>query len=424
MRFLGVLGPGLISGASDDDPSGVATYAQIGAKFTNGMLWTVPLSLPLMMAVQEICDRTAIVTGNSLGALVRLKFGSRARSLIGVLLFALLAANTLNLAADLMAIGEGMQLVHAGPAPLWAAIAGIAIMAALFFGSFDTIAKIFKWLCLALLAYLVVLVVVHVHWDDVLKGLTGQQFRFTPSYLSLVVAVLGTTISPYMFFWQSSNRIEEMRAEKLDGAKAPPLKDRTPTEAKRILRDSRTDVFTGMVFSVVVMFAIIAATGATLGGHGRSIQSAADAAKALEPVAGSASTFLFAAGFIGSGILAVPILAASASMGIAGLLGKDWGLDRSPRKAPAFYGLIAIGMVGGILLSVFASNPFALLVLSATVNGIAAGPFLIVVMLISRDRTLMGRHRNGRLASTLGWATTGIMSVAGIVGLVFTVTGC
>lgn len=422
-RFLDVLGPGLVTGASDDDPSGVATYAQAGATFGTGMLWTAPVTLPLMIAVQEICDRTALATGKSLGALARVKFGTKATAVTALLLVALIGANTLNLAADLMAIGQGMALLHAGPAPVWAALAGVGIALTVTLGSFASIERIFKWLCMALLAYVVVLFAVKVDWADVVRGLTGQKFELKPAYLALIVAVLGTSISPYLFFWQSAHRIEELRAEDLAGDRAPALHHRGQQGARRKLRNARIDVVVGMVFSVVVMFAIMAATAATLGVQGKAITSAADAARALEPIAGSASSYLFAAGFIGSGILAVPVLAASGSAGLAGLLDKPWGLERSPRRAPAFYALLLVGMVGGTILSVVESNPIQLLVLSAVVNGIAAGPFLIVVMLISRDRELMGRYRNGRLAATLGWMTTGIMLVAGAVGLWLTVTG-
>lgn len=423
VRFFAVLGPGIVTGASDDDPSGIATYAQAGATYSYGLLWTVPVTLPMMMAVQEICDRTAVATGKSLGALMREKFDRRARIVLAILLAALILANVLNIAADLMAVGEGMNLVGAGPAQVWSALAGIAIGLTLIFGSFEFISKIFKWLCLALLVYVAVLFVSHVDWADVLSGLLGLQISLEPAYVVLVVAILGTTISPYLFFWQSANRIEEMRAEDLKGSQAPALDDRSSLGAVRKLRNSRIDVFTGMAFSALIMFAIIVATGATLGVNGKTVQSAADAAKALEPIAGSASTYLFAAGFIGSGVLAVPVLAASGSAGMAGLLGKNWGLERSPRRAPVFYTLLGTGTLLGTLLSVFRVDPIGLLVLSAVVNGIAAGPFLIVTMLIARDAKIMGKYRNGKLASTLGWGITLIMCVAGIAGIWFTITG-
>jgi NRAMP (natural resistance-associated macrophage protein)-like metal ion transporter len=423
VRFLGALGPGLVTGAADDDPSGVATYAQAGATYQNGLLWTVPVTLPLMMAAQEICDRTVLATGDSLGKLIRRKFSRRWRLIIGVLLAALVVANVLNGGADLMAIGQGMQLLHAGPAALWSAVSGVAIAVAVVFGSFGMIGKIFKWLCLVLLVYVVVVVVAHLNWADVALGLVGGHFRLSPAYLGLVVAVLGTSISPYMFFWQSAERVEELRQEKLGGPRAVPLKDRTTAAAKRKIADARIDVFTGMAFSVAIMFAIVAATAATLGAHHKTVTSAAQAAQALAPVAGHYASIIFAIGFIGSGVLAVPVLAASGAAGMAGLLDKDWGLNRSLRRAPVFYGILVIGIILGTVLSIVSKSPIQLLVLSAVVNGIAAGPFLVVTMLISRDRKLMGHYVNGRLANAMGWIVTTVMCVAGAYGVWYTVFG-
>jgi len=422
-RVLGLLGPGLVTGAADDDPSGIATYAQAGATFSNGMLWTAPATLPMMMAVQEICDRTALATGDSLGKLARRKFSRKPRVVIAILIVALLAANTLNAAADLMAIGQGMELLGAGPDHLWSAIAGIGIATVLIAGGFAVISKIFKWLCMALLAYVAVLFVANVDWTDVVAGLLGLQFRFSPEYLGLIVAVLGTTISPYLFFWQSAHRIEELRAEDLGGKKAAGLHERTEAAAQHKLRNARADVFIGMGFSVLVMFAIMAATAATLGKNDTDVKTAADAAKALEPIVGPAAKYLFAAGFIGSGILAVPVLAASGSAGLAGLLGKEWGFDRRPSHARTFYTLLGVGTLGGVLISFFATDPIGLLIFSAIINGIAAAPFLIVTMLISSDKDIMGKYRNGKLAVTLGWTTTTIMVVAGAIGIYTTLTG-
>jgi Mn2+/Fe2+ NRAMP family transporter len=418
-----VLGPGLVTGAADDDPSGVATYAQAGATFQNGLLWTVPVTLPLMMAAQEICDRMVLATGDSLGKLIRAKFTHRWQILIGVLLALLVIANVLNGGADLMAIGQGMQLLHAGPAAIWSAVAGIAITFAVILGSFTMIGKIFKWLCLVLLVYIVVLVVARLNWGDVALGLVGGHFSLSPAYLGLVVAVLGTSISPYMFFWQSAQRVEELREEDLGGNMAPRLDARTAAKAKQKLRNARVDVFTGMTFSVIIMFAIIAATAATLGAHHKTVSSAAQAAQALAPVAGSYASIIFAIGFIGSGILAVPVLAASGAAGMAALLNKDWGFDRKVRKAPVFYGILGVGIILGALLSIISSNPIQLLVLSAVVNGIAAGPFLVIIMLISRDKEIMGTYVNGRLANTMGWIVTTVMCVAGAYGIWYTLLG-
>ncbi|HEY8699625.1 MAG TPA: Nramp family divalent metal transporter [Arthrobacter sp.] len=422
-RFLGLLGPGLVTGAADDDPSGIATYAQAGATFSNGMLWTAPATLPMMMAVQEICDRTALATGDSLGRLARRKFSRKPRVVIAILIVALLAANTLNAAADLMAIGQGMELLGAGPDHIWSAIAGVGIAFVLVAGGFAVIAKVFKWLCLALLTYVAVLFVANVDWADVVAGLLGLQFRFSLDYLSLIVAVLGTTISPYLFFWQSAHRVEELRSENRGGDDAVGLRERDEAAAARKLRNARADVFIGMFFSVMVMFAIMAATAATLGKDGTDVKTASDAAKALEPIVGPAAKYLFAAGFIGSGILAVPVLVASGSAGLAGLLGKNWGFDRRPSHARTFYVLLGVGTLGGVLISFFSSDPIGLLIFSAIINGVAAAPFLIVTMLISRDKEIMGEYRNGKLAATLGWTTTAIMVVAGSIGIYTTITG-
>jgi Mn2+/Fe2+ NRAMP family transporter len=335
-----------------------------------------------------------------------------------VLIVALVVANTLNIAADLVAIGSGMHLLHAGPSWLWALIAGAGITALLLLGGFTKIQLVFKLLCLALLSYVVVLFFAHVPWTRVGLNTIVPHITWSKSYLTLLVAVLGTTISPYLFFWQTANRVEEMRAEDAGGDEPLPLERRTTLGAKGKERSSRFDVFTGMGLSNLVMFAVITATASTLGmGKGTDITSAAQAAGALKPVAGSLASSLFALGFIGSGMLAVPVLAGAGSVGLAGLLGKPWGLSLSLRKAPLFYVLIAVGTVGGAALTLTSINPISLLVLVAIVNGIAAAPFLIVVMIISRNRALMGESRNRGLAAVLGWGTVALMTIAAIAML-------
>jgi NRAMP (natural resistance-associated macrophage protein)-like metal ion transporter len=417
--YLRAIGPGLVTGASDDDPSGVATYSQAGATTGFGMLWTSLLTFPLMTAVQEICDRTALATGKTLGELITARWRSRAaRSVIGFLLVALIAANALNIAADLVAVGSGMTLLHAGPAWLWALIAGVAVTALVVLGSFERIARVFKLLCMALLMYFAVAVVSRPPAGQLLHGLLVPHLEFTTEYLTLFVAVLGTTISPYLFFWQSAHRVEDLRAEPIRGRQAVPLAERPPRQARRKLRASRLDVVTGMLFSNLVMFAIIVSTAATLHAHGQhNLNSAADAAKALEPVVGRWAGALFAVGFIGSGMLAIPVLAGSGAAGMAGLLGKRFGFSRSPRKAPVFYGLVAIGTIGGTALTLIHVDPVQLLVISAFINGVAAAPFLVLVMLISGNRKLMGDHANGRVAAALGWLTAALMAVAAVVSL-------
>jgi len=414
-RYLRALGPGLVTGASDDDPSGIGTYAQAGAKLGFGLLWTAFLTLPLMAGIQEICDRTALATGQDLGNLITKRFAGFGRKLTAVLLGALIVANALNISADLVAVGEGAHLLHAGPPWVWALVSGVAISALLIAGSFEMIARVFKILVASLLAYLGVLVVAKVPWGKVLFFTFVPHISLSKDYLTLLVAVLGTTISPYLFFWQSAHRIEEMRDEDEGGDRPAPLKERSGPKARAKLKESRLDVFSGMTFSNLVMFAIIVATAATIGSHGHhDIQGAAEAASALKPVAGPASEVLFALGLIGAGALAVPVLAGSGSAGLAGLLGKRWGFSRSPRQAPVFYGLVALGTLGGTLLTFMGINPIKLLVIVALVNGLAAAPFLIVVMLISNNDKIMGSQVNGRLANFIGWLTVGLMSAAAL----------
>jgi NRAMP (natural resistance-associated macrophage protein)-like metal ion transporter len=414
-QYLRAMGPGLVTGASDDDPSGIATYSQAGAQFGFSFLWAALLTLPLMAAVQEICDRTALATGTGLGELAVKRFQRAGRTILAVLLVALIIANGLNVAADLVAVGSGMQLLHAGPTWLWALLAGALITTLLVLGDFARIALVFKVLCAALLAYLVVAVLVTHQWGSVLTHTLIPHIQFNKAYLALLVAVLGTTISPYLFFWQSAHRLEEMREEPEGGSQAQPLKDQPTKRAKRKQSTSRLDVFVGMTFSNLVMFAIILATAETLHAHGdTSVQSAAQAAEALKPFAGHFASTIFALGFIGSGLLAIPVLAGSGSVGMAGLLGKHWGFSRSVRKAPVFYGLVFVGTLGGTALSLLHVNPIKLLVFVAVLNGVIAAPFLFVVMRVSSSKQLMGDYVNGKAAKILGWTTAALMGIAAV----------
>jgi Mn2+/Fe2+ NRAMP family transporter len=378
-------------------------------------LWTALLTFPLMAAVQEICDRTALATGAGLGELAARAFTRRWRLVIGALMLALLVANMLNISADVVAVGSGMHLLHAGPTVVWSMVAGAAVTAVLITGSFPTIARVFKVLCAALLSYIAVLVLAHPPWHTIVRNAVVPHFQLSKDYVALFVAVLGTTISPYLFFWQSAHRLEEMRDEPLGGHRAVPLTRRPREVALQKTRTSRLDVFGGMLLSNVVMFAIIAATASTLGAHGsHTISSAADAARALKPVAGRFAASVFALGFIGSGMLAIPVLAGSGSVGMAGLLGKRWGFSQSVRQAPVFYGLVVAGTLGGTLLSAAHVDPIKLLVYVAIVNGVAAAPFLVVVMLVANRAEMMGEYRNGGLANALGWGTAALMAAAGV----------
>ncbi|HEY5302872.1 MAG TPA: Nramp family divalent metal transporter [Acidimicrobiales bacterium] len=414
-EYVRAIGPGLVTGASDDDPSGIATYAQAGAKYGTSFLWVALVSFPLMAAVQEICDRSALATGLDLGELVSKRFNIIGRSVVTVMLSVLIIANTLNISADLVAIGSGMSLLHAGPTWLWALASGVLITAAIIVGSYARISQIFKILCLALLVYIVVAVMVTHDWSTVLWDTVIPHVEFNKAYVALFVAILGTTISPYLFFWQSANRLEDMRDEPEGGARPAPLSSRRASRATRKQRSSRIDVFSGMALSNIVMYAIIASTAATLHAHHKlNIQSAAQAAQSLQPFAGRFSSEIFALGFIGSGLLAVPVLAGSGSVGLSGLLGKEWGFSRSVREAPLFYALVAVGTLGGTALSLINVNPIKLLVFVAVIDGVIAAPLLVVVMRVTSNRELMGEYVNGRAAKFMGWLTAVIMAGASV----------
>jgi NRAMP (natural resistance-associated macrophage protein)-like metal ion transporter len=415
MQYVRAAGPGLVTGASDDDPSGIATYAQVGAKYGTSFLWAAIVTLPLMMGVQEICDRTALATGIGLGELATKQFRRTGRAIIFVLILVLIVANTLNIAADLVAIGSGMTLLKAGPTWLWALIAGTVVSFLLVKGTFARINLVFKILAAALLVYVVVAIVVTHHWGVVLEDTVVPHIEFNRTYIAFFVAVLGTTISPYLFFWQSADRLEEMRLEPEGGLSAEPLGMRSASSAAKKQRLSRVDVFSGMAFSNIVMFAIIVATAETLHAHHViNIQSAAQAASSLKPIAGQFASEIFALGFIGSGLLAVPILAGSGSVALSGLLGKDWGFSRSIKAAPLFYGLVGVGTLGGTALSLLNVNPIKLLVFVAVINGVIAAPLLAVVMVVSNNRRLMGKYVNGHAANILGGAAFVLMAAASV----------
>src|SRR5665213_2078799 len=368
-----------------------------------------------MAAVQEICDRTALATGRGIGELAADRFNRFGKWVIAVLLSVLIVANTLNIAADLVAIGSGMTLLKAGPTWVWALVSGVLITILLIKGTFARINLVFKVLAAALLVYIVVAVIVTHNWLRLLFYAIVPHVQFNKAYIALLVAILGTTISPYLFFWQSADRLEEMRDEVEGGVEPTTLKMRSRSRAKLKERTSRLDVFSGMAFSNIVMFAIIATTAETLHVHGiTNIQSAAQAASSLKPFAGRFSSVIFALGFIGSGLLAVPVLAASGSVGLSGLLGKEWGFSRSVREAPLFYILVGLGTLGGTALSLLNVNPIKLLVFVAVINGVIAAPLLIVVLVVSNSRHLMGDYVNGYAANVLGWLTFALMARASI----------
>ena len=410
MRLGKALGPGLITGASDDDPSGIGTYAQAGAQYGFVTLWTTLAMLPMQVAVQYICARIGLVTGKGLAGVLREHYPR----VLYPAVIALVIANTLNAGADIGAIAAAINLlVPINPKVLVVPVS-LAIIALQVKGSYRLIERVFKWLALALLAYIGAALFARPDVAKVLVGTLIPTIQFDPAYIGIVVALLGTTISPYLFFWQASQEVEEQisigrrQLRQRQGASRPELKY------------ALWDTIAGMVFSEVVAYFIILTTGATLFVAGKhDVASATDAAQALRPLAGDASAFLLAVGLIGAGILAVPILTGSAAYGVSETFGWRSGLGRKPTRAPQFYGVIVAATLVGMAINFLGINPITALVLSAVVNGLVAAPLLILVMLVSNDPAAMGERTNGRLLNVVGWVTTIVMVVAA-VGLVVT----
>ena len=419
---LQILGPGLITGASDDDPSGIGTYSQVGSQFGYGFLWTALFTFPLMVAVQESCARIALHTGVGLGTSLRRKFPT---SLVGIAILALFLANAINVGADIGAVAAGGQLLTSGghkaggvPAP-WLVIPVTALLLFLQFKvTYSLIFRLFKFLTLALFAYVVSAFVAHPQLLELVKATVIPHFEFSTAFITAFVAILGTTISPYLFFWQASSEVDEMKA-----AGGTTEKQRRGI-SRRELRAARTDVVVGMAFSQIVMYSIILTTAAVLNAHGlTTIQTAQDAAEALNQVAGPLAFLLFALGIIGTGLLAIPILAASAAYAVKEFFGVRGGLADKARYRPFFYGVIACGMLGGLAMNFLGIDPIKALFATAVINGLVAPPLLILITLLGSDRKVMGEHTSGRLSKTFGWLATAVMTVAAIALVVSTVRG-
>ncbi len=411
MRALVVLGPGLVAGAADDDPSGIGTYAVAGAALGFSTLWTMLITLPMMAATQFIAAKISMVTGMGLMAVLRRHYP---RWLVYVAVFGLVAANTLNAGADIGAIAAAINLLL--PIPIAALIVPIAllILALQIWWSYRLIANTFKWLSLALLAYVGAAFLAKPHLADVLRGTFVPTLRFDGPFLAVLVGVLGTTISPYLWFWQAAQEVEEQIA-----AGQTTLRARQGTTNAE-LRYAAWDVNIGMVFSNLVAYFIILATAATLfkAGH-TDVKSAADAADALRPLAGDAARFLFAIGLIGSGFLAVPVLSGSAAYAMAGAFGWKTGLDQKLHRAKGFYGIIAASTLVGMLINFVGINPIDALFFTAVIFGFLSPPLLMLLMLISANRKVMGERVNTPLLNIIGWATTLAMTAAA-VGLIAT----
>lgn len=405
-RFFRHLGPGLITGAADDDPSGISTYATAGAAFGYGLLWTALFSLPLMASVQLMCARIGLVSGRGLARVLRHYYSRRILWLACVLL---LVANTVNIAADLGGMAEAMELLT-GLNSLWFHLPfAVLIIGLLFVTSYRMIANIFKWLTLVLLAYVIAAFLARPNWLAVLQASFRPPVNFSHDYLMTIVAILGTTISPYLFFWQASQEVEE---EKAAGKRS--VGQRTGATAKE-LRIARTDTVTGMSYSNLIMYFIILTTGATLYVNGqRDIETARQAAEALRPLAGEAAYVLFALGLIGTGMLGVPVLAGSAAYAVGEAFAWRSGMNERPRLAPKFYAVIAVAMLTGLLLDYTGFNAIKMLFWSAVLNGLLAPPLIIIILMVCNNRRVMGEHVNGRLLNLFGIGAALVMIIAAV----------
>lgn len=407
--WLRLLGPGLITGASDDDPSGIGTYTQVGSQFGYGLLWTALLTFPLMSAVQELCSRVALQTGVGLGISLRRKFPTW---LVGLATAGLLAANTFNVGADLGAVAAGGQLLSGGLVKaIWLIIPVAALILSLqFLVSYATIFKIFKWLTLALFAYIVTAFFVHPQFATVVKATFVPHLELSKDFIMALVAVLGTTISPYLFFWQASSEVDELKAA---GATRP-LTGRRGLRLKE-LHAARLDIFIGMAFSNLVMYFIILTSAAVLHAHGQNnIETTSQAAAALAPLAGPFAFVLFALGMIGSGLLAIPILAASASYALKEFLGLRGDLASKPRYRPTFYIMLATATTAGVAMNFMHLDPIRALFVTAVINGVVAPPLLILIILLGADHRIMRRHASGRLSLALTGIAACLLTLAAL----------
>lgn len=403
---LRALGPGLITGAADDDPSGIATYSQAGAQFGFNTLWTLVLTYPFMVGIQLVSARIGRVTGRGLAANIRRAYSPW---LLYVMVLLLLVANVINIAADIAAMGEAMRLVTgAGSAHLYALGFGLLCLVLQVFLPYGTYVRYLKWLTLGLLAYVATAFAVNVPWTEVLTRTVWPHFVFTKDSVALIVAIFGTTISPYLFFWQASQEVEEIRADRAARALRISGKD-----AREQLKRIKTDTLFGMGFSNLVAFFIMLTTAVTLGAHGiTNIQTSAQAAEALRPVAGEFAFLLFALGIIGTGMLAVPVLAGSAAYAVTESFRWRNGLDLKVVEAREFYGIIALATIGGMLLEFAPIDPIKALVLSAQINGVIAVPVMTVMMMLAHNAKIMGQYTLSTRHTLIGWFGVAVMLVA------------
>jgi len=411
-EILAAFGPGLITGASDDDPSGIATYSQAGTQFGYGMLWTMLFSFPFMCAVQEISARIGRVTGHGIAGNIRRHYSKGLLYFIVLLLF---VANTINLGADLGAMAAGLQLVIGGPVPVYVLVFGVTSLLIEIFIPYQTYVFYLKWLTLVLFAYVATVFTVHVPWRQALKGTLWPSLIWNAKGLAALIAILGTTISPYLFFWQASEEAEEVQ----DRPEEHALK-RRPMEAPVQLRRIRLDTYIGMAVSNIIGFFIVLTAAVTLHAHGASrIDTAAEAALALKPLAGRFAFLLFTLGIIGTGLLAVPVLAGSAAYAVGEALRLPVSLQRSPKRVKWFYVILGISVLLGMLFNFLNFNVIQALYWTAVLNGIVAVPVLAIMMRMIHNPKVMGEFTIPGYLRVMGWLTFALMAAA-TVGLVAT----
>jgi len=407
--FLAALGPGLVTGAADDDPSGIATYSQVGAQFGFGLAWVFVFSYPLLAAIQMACARIGSVTGHGIAHNLRRHYP---RPVLALAVVLLLVANVINLGADLGAMAAALNLLLPGPVLLYVVAFGLGSVALEVFISYARYEAILKWTTLSLLAYVAVPFVAHLDWGAVLRGVAVPALHLGREETMALVALLGTTISPYLFFWQAGQEVEEQHRQHLH-----PL-GVFPRRAARSLARLRLDTLLGMAVTHVTALSIVIATAATLHAHGVvNIASADQAALALRPIAGDYAFVFFAVGIIGTGLLAVPVLAGSAAYALSETFGWAEGLDKKPHAARAFYGAIALAVLGGVAFNFLGIDPIRALYWTAVINGLLAPPLMVMTLLIARNPRIMGRLVISRGLAGLGWLATLVMSAAGVVFL-------
>jgi NRAMP (natural resistance-associated macrophage protein)-like metal ion transporter len=409
-EYFEKLGPGLVTGAADDDPSGIATYSQTGAQYGTSLLWLAAWTFPLMAIIQEMCARIALVTGQGLASNIKHTYP---RYVLYASTVLLLIANTLNIGADLGAIAKTIQLIEPRFSFVFLIISvGIIGLLLQVFIPYQKYARYLKWLVITLFSYVVTGLIIHMHWSQLLRDGIIPHIIFSKTQILLITGILGTTISPYLFFWQTSQEVEEQIANGLTTAQS--RRGTNDVEIKKM----RIDVWTGMFLSNLVMFFIIAVCANTLFIHGiTNINTASDAAQALAPLAGRWAALLFTIGIIGTGMLAIPVLAGSTSYAISESLGWKEGLYRKLHEARAFYAVITVSILVGIAINFIGIDPIKALIYSAIANGIVAPVVLVFIVHISGSKKIMGRYRNSTFISTVGWIITGLMGITAVAAI-------